>query len=120
MSILPEPSPLKPQSSVQHLKTRLDWGEPALTILDIRDRRAFHAKHILGALSMPLDELVNQALDSVESTRDIYVYGETDEQTADAAARLRTAGFHNVAELKGGLAAWQAFKYPVEGHSTTA
>lgn len=120
MNILPEPSPLKPQSSVQHLKTRLDWGEPALTILDIRDRRAFSARHILGALSMPLDELVSQALDSLESTRDIYLYGETDEQSAVAAAQLRTAGFHNVAELKGGLAAWQAFKYPVEGHSTTS
>jgi len=120
MNILPEPSPLKPQSSVQHLKTRLDWGEPALTILDIRDRGAFHAQHILGALSIPLEGLVNQALDCLEPTRDIYVYGETDEQTTEAAVQLRAAGFHNVAELKGGLAAWQAFKYPVEGHSTTA
>jgi len=119
MNILPDPSPLTPQASVQHLKTRLDWGEPALTILDVRDRGLFHANHILGAISMPVEELVDQALNSLESTRDIYVYGETDEQTADAASRLRTAGFHSVAELKGGLAAWQAFKYPVEGHATT-
>ncbi len=119
MNILPEPSPLKPQSSAQHLKTRLDWGEPALTILDVRDRSLFNAEHILGAISMRVGSLVNQALESLDPYRDIYVYGETDEQTADAAAQLRTAGFYNVAELKGGLAAWQAFKYPVEGHSTT-
>lgn len=119
MNILPDPSPLTPQSSVQHLKTRLDWGEPALTILDVRDRNLFHANHILGAISMPVKEVVAQALDSLESTRDIYVYGETDEQTAEAANQLRISGFHNVAELKGGLAAWQAFKYPVEGHATT-
>lgn len=120
MNILPDRSPLKPQSSVQHLKTRLDWGEPALTILDVRDRSLFNANHILGAISMPAAELVHQAADSLESTRDIYVYGETDEQSADAAVQLRAAGFHNVAELKGGLAAWQAFKYPIEGYATTA
>lgn len=120
MNILPDPSPLKPQSSVQHLKTRLDWGEPALTILDVRDRSLFNEKHILGAVSTRMEELVKQALDSLDTNRDIYVYGETDEQTADAAAQLRGAGFHNVAELKGGLAAWQAFKYPVEGCSTRA
>ncbi|HEY9846127.1 MAG TPA: rhodanese-like domain-containing protein [Candidatus Caenarcaniphilales bacterium] len=119
MNILPDPSPLKPQAGVQHLKTRLDWGEPALTILDVRERDLFNAKHILGAISMPLKELVAQASDSLEPTRDLYVYGETDEQSAEAAAQLRDAGFHNVAELRGGLPAWQAFNYPVEGYETT-
>ena len=114
MSILPTPSPLRPQSSVQHLKIRLDWGKPALTIIDVRDRSLFNAQHILGAISMPITNLVKQALASLEAARDIYIYGETDEQSAEAASYLREAGFSHVAELRGGVAAWQALGFPVE------
>lgn len=114
MSILPHPSSLKSHSSVQHLKIRLDWGEPALTIVDIRDRPQFNSRHITGAVSMPMGRLIPQALASLELSRDLYVYGETDEESTVAAAQLREAGFQNVAVLRGGLAAWDAFKFPVE------
>ncbi len=118
MGILPDQSPLRAQASAQHLMTRLDWGEPALTILDVRDRSLFNTKHILGAISLPVDQLVNRALDSLELTRDVYIYGETDEESAEAASRLRQVSFQNVAELKGGLAAWEALGGPVEGNAT--
>lgn len=100
------------------LKNRLDWGEPALTIVDVRDRNAFNASHIMGAIVMPMNELVTTARASLELIRDIYVYGETDEQTAEAASKLRDAGYQCIAELTGGLAAWNMAKYPIEGVST--
>jgi rhodanese-related sulfurtransferase len=110
-----KPPALTPQATVQELKTRLDWGEPALTIIDVRDRAAFNERHIQGAVSIPLPVLVEGVSYSLEQERDIYVYGDSDEMTATAAGQLRAAGFKNVAELSGGLAAWQAAKYPVEG-----
>ncbi len=116
-SIIPIPAPLKSQSLVNDLKERLDWGEPALTIIDIRDRSAFNISHISGAISLPMNELVARALINLELTRDLYVYGSTDEQAADAAAQLRTAGYQNVSQLRGGLAAWKANGYPIEGNS---
>ncbi len=116
-SIIPIPAPLKAQSLVNDLKERLDWGEPALTIIDIRDRGAFNISHISGAISLPMNELVNRALINLELTRDLYVYGSTDEQAAEAAAQLRTAGYQNVSQLRGGLAAWKANGYPIEGNS---
>ncbi len=116
-SIIPIPAPLKSQSRVNDLKERLDWGEPALTIIDVRDRDAFNISHISGAISLPMNELVNRALINLELTRDLYVYASTDEQAADAAAQLRTAGYQNVSELRGGLAAWKANGYPIEGNS---
>lgn len=64
---------------------------------------------------MPLNELVARARASLELIRDIYVYGETEEQTAEAASRLRAAGYQHVAELVGGLAAWNRANYPIEG-----
>jgi rhodanese-related sulfurtransferase len=105
------------RSNVESLKNRLDWGEPALTIVDVRDRNAFNMSHIMGAVAMPMQELVTLAQASLESIRDIYVYGETEEQTAEAASNLRAAGYRNIAELVGGLVAWKRAKYPIDGFS---
>lgn len=114
LGIIPSPPPLTAQSRVFDLKTRLDWGDPALTIIDARDRSEFNFRHILGAISLPMAELVERAQSCLESSRDIYIYGETDDETAQAATKLRNAGFQNVSELRGGVAAWRAVDYPVE------
>jgi rhodanese-related sulfurtransferase len=109
------PEAIQDRSDVYALKNRLDWGEPALTIVDVRDRDAFNVSRIRGAIAMPIDELVTRARASLEPIRDIYVYGETEEQTVEAAAKLRDVGYQHVAELVGGLTAWKAAKYPFEG-----
>jgi rhodanese-related sulfurtransferase len=109
------PEAIQNQSRVESLKNRLDWGEPALTIVDVRDRTAFNMSHIMGAIAMPMQDLVTQARASLEFIRDIYVYGETEEQTAEAASQLREAGYQHVAELVGGLTAWKRAKYPIDG-----
>lgn len=109
------PSQQMPQSSAQALKQRLEGGEPAFTILDVRDRITFNASRIMGAMSMPIDELVEKTTGSISPKREIYVYGEDDAQSADAATRLRQAGFNSVSELRGGLAGWKAIGGPTEG-----
>ncbi|HHP7230068.1 MAG TPA: rhodanese-like domain-containing protein [Xenococcaceae cyanobacterium] len=113
----PVPGNLQTQSRVNDLKKRLDWGEPALTIIDVRERDAFNTSHISGAVSLPMNELVARALANFELTRDIYIYSFNDEQTAAAATELRNAGYQNISELRGGLAAWKATGYPIEGNS---
>lgn len=114
LRMIPVPPKLQSRSRVYDLKSRLDWGEPALTIIDARDRTEFNQGHVLGAISIPMQELVNRALTSLELDRDIYVYGDTDDETAIAATHLRDAGYFNVSELRGGVAAWKAVGYPVE------
>lgn len=104
-----------PQSSAQALKARLEWGEPAFTLIDVRDRAAFNASRIMGAIPYPVDALPDQPTPALESNREIYVYGENDEQSAQAAAKMRESGFVAVSELKGGLAAWKAVGGPTEG-----
>lgn len=108
-------TPVRPRSRTIDLKSRLDWGEPALTIIDIRDRASFNHSHIMGAISMPLAELVKRAQGCLESNRDIYVYGDMDEEAAVAATALRQAGFESVSELIGGLPAWKASRFEIEG-----
>jgi rhodanese-related sulfurtransferase len=115
--LIPIPEPLKAKSRVYDLKERLDWGEPALTIIDVRDRGAFNTSRIMGAVSLPMSQLVSGALNNLELDRDIYVYGRNEEETAAAAAQLSAAGYKNVAELLGGLPAWKAAGFPIEGNS---
>ena len=118
--LFPRPASFKEKSRVYDLKSRLDWGEPALTIIDVRDRDSFNEGHIMGAISFPSAELVARTQASLERSRDIYLYSDTDEETADAAARLREAGFERISEVTGGLGAWKAAEYPVETTSTAA
>jgi rhodanese-related sulfurtransferase len=83
--------------------------------LDVRDRSTYNQGHIMGAMPMPIDELTDRAEISLQKSRDIYVYGTDEGQTAQAAQRLRAAGFVHVSELKGGLGAWKAIGGPTEG-----
>ena len=105
---------MRPESRVYDLKARLDWGEPALTIVDIRDRASFGESHVMGAISMPIEQLIGSAVQTLEFDRDLYVYGNTDEEAAMAAQHLREAGFQYVSVLRGGVAAWKAVGFPVE------
>jgi rhodanese-related sulfurtransferase len=114
-NVTPTPAGFKPESSAYDLKARLEWGEPALTIVDIRDREAFNMGHITGAVPMPSDTLLDTAQNSLAFERDIYIYGESDAQALEAANALRGAGFTNVAIIKGGLAAWKEVAGPTDG-----
>jgi rhodanese-related sulfurtransferase len=113
--IIPPQPPIESQSDPHVLKSRLEWGEPAFTILDVRDRNTFNEGHIMGAMPMPIDELVERAVSSLAKSRDIYLYGANEEETAQAAQQLRSNGFEHVSQLKGGLGAWKAIGGPTEG-----
>lgn len=118
--LFPKPAPLRDISRVYDLKERLDWGEPALTIIDVRRREAFNERHVMGAISIPLEELVGRAQESLELDRDLYVYADSDEQSAQAIETLKQAGFERVSLLRGGVAAWKAAGFPVEMTPPTA
>lgn len=114
--VLPTPPQQQlPVSSAQALKKRLDWGEPALTILDARDNEAYLQERILGAMSVGSDELQSRFMDSLAKNRDIYVYGDNDTQAELVADKFRTEGFINVAQLQGGIAGWKAISGSTEG-----
>lgn len=118
-NITPTPPSLKPESPAYDLKTRLEWGEPALTIIDVRDRAAFNQSRITGAVSVPLEQFLEFAQANLEPKRDIYIYGESDEQSLQAAQLLRSAGFSSVAQIMGGLTAWCEVGGSTEGVQET-
>lgn len=117
-NVTPTPPGFHSQATAYELKSRLQWGEPGLTIVDVRDHDAFNEARILGAVSMPMQFLRGFAEMSLFHNRDIYVYGANDEETTSAANMLREMGFARVAELKGGIDAWREISAPMEGNAT--
>ncbi|BAY25950.1 rhodanese domain-containing protein [Calothrix sp. NIES-2100] len=97
------------------LKLRLEWGHPALTIIDVRDRHTYNQGHISGAIPIPLNELAPRAKSSLHKERHIYVYGADDQQSASATQTLKSAGFSEVSSILGGLAGWKAAGGATEG-----
>lgn len=113
-NLVPPQPPVDPKTSANTLKARLEWGEPAFTIIDVRDRQTYNNGHIMGAMPMEMDGLADSAA-SLAKTRDIYVYGATDEESSQAAQTLKAAGYENVSQLMGGLPGWKAIGGPTEG-----
>ncbi len=103
---------------IAQLKARLEWGEPALTILDMRDRSEFDKCHIRGAMNVTKQNL-EAVLTSLAPDRHIYIYAAQSEEAVAAADRLREAGFTNVAELTGGIPAWLEIGGAVVGSATS-
>jgi rhodanese-related sulfurtransferase len=102
-------------ADVHDLKSRLEWGQPAFTIIDVRDRHTYNRSRITGAIQIPLDELAQRAKIALHKERHIYVYGDNDQQTTQAAQILQQAGFTNAVEIKGGLTAWKTVGGAIEG-----
>jgi len=113
----PTPSQFERVASAEDVKARLDWGEPAFTIIDVRDRKSFNDERITGAIFVPPQEVVNQVSQMLETNRDIYIYGSSHEDTINAASQLDQAGFQRVSVLAGGIEAWKAVNGEVEGRN---
>jgi rhodanese-related sulfurtransferase len=113
--VTPVPTDLDAVASPSDLKARLEWGEPALSILDVRDRPAFNYERITGSVLIPIEDLVDQAQSAFEPNRDLYVYSDSDAQTVEAVTQLYSAGFKQVSAIKGGLPAWKAISGQTEG-----
>ncbi len=86
------------------LARRLARGEVP-DIIDVREPYEWQIARIPGARLIPLGTL-NQALSSLDPSRDILVYCHHGIRSAHAAEQLRAAGFTRVSNLAGGIERW--------------
>jgi rhodanese-related sulfurtransferase len=94
--------------------THLINREEAL-VVDVREPNEFGAGHVLGAKNLPLARLDVAGADLAKRKgRPVIVYCDGGERSAKALAALKKQGFTRVANLSGGIAAWQQAGLPVE------
>ena len=87
-------------------------GDAPLAI-DVRAPREREQKNIAGSIAAPLSRLAEK-LGTLPRERSLLVYCAGGYPTSIAASKLQRAGFHSVAEIAGGIAAWESAKLPVE------
>ncbi len=100
--------------SMTDLETRVTNGDPALVLLDVREKDAYEEGHIPGAKHLPRGQLelrVNGELP--DPTRRILVVCELGLISTLAAATLRELGFIHATALDGGMKAWREGKLPL-------
>lgn len=92
-----------------------------LVLVDTRSADAFALAHLPGAIGLPhatIDETTTAGFDR-RALYVTYCWGPACNASTRGAANLAALGFE-VKELIGGLSAWQAEGFPVEGSSPTS
>ncbi len=91
-------------------------------VIDVRGPEEFTGSlgHVPGARNLPVGELQNRLpeLDALKEQPVILVC-RTDKRSANAAALLRDAGFHDVRVLRGGMEQWIKNGLPVARRDAT-
>jgi glyoxylase-like metal-dependent hydrolase (beta-lactamase superfamily II) len=112
--MLNEAAATVPFMSLSELRDRLDAPGSPLRVLDVRERDAYEAGHVPGAVSLPRGQLelrVNEALP--DPTVRIVVCCEFGRISTLAASTLHTMGFQRAVALDDGLQAWREAGYPL-------
>jgi phage shock protein E len=84
-------------------------------VLDVRSQEEWDQFHIAGSTLIPLDQLQNR-LDELPKDKDIVVVCLSGHRSENGTSILLEAGFTRIFCLSGGLQAWTAANYPVEGN----
>jgi hydroxyacylglutathione hydrolase len=85
---------------------RLESSPPPL-VVDVRTPREHASGSIPGSVNIPLNHLLER-LRELPAERPILVYCAGGYRSSIAASLLKRAGFSDVADLAGGMAAWDA------------
>ena len=94
-----------PQITVEQLKQKLDNKED-IFVLDVREPHEFQIVN-LGAPLIPVGEIERRISELAEHKNDeIVVHCKVGGRSQKAALALKAAGFTNVSNLTGGIAAW--------------
>jgi rhodanese-related sulfurtransferase len=113
--LLSEAAAKVPFMSMAELNERLSPNRRDIVVLDVREKDAFEAGHVPGAMHLPRGQLelrVDTALP--DPTVRILTYCEFGKISTLAAATLRELGYTRAVALDGGIKAWREAGYPLE------
>jgi hydroxyacylglutathione hydrolase len=108
----PDQVALTESLNAQFAAELLSSDRPPL-IIDVRTPREREQKHIAGSVGVPLNHLMENT-ETLPKDRPLLVYCAGGYRSSIAASLLQNKGFEGVAEIAGGITAWEAAKLPVQ------
>ena len=113
--VLAEARATVPFMSMDELCRRVAERRNDFVVLDVREREAYAAGHVPGAVHVPRGQLelrVNEALP--DPSVEILTVCEYGKISTLAAMTLRELGFSRATALDGGMATWREGGHPTE------
>ncbi len=106
--LLAEATAAAPFISMDEPASRVGKGDPGLTLLDLREKDAYQAGHVPGALRLPRGQLEPPVNDELPyPTARILTCCKSGKVSTLAARTLSTLGFRRAGALDGGMKAWR-------------
>ena len=99
------------ETTPQELQQRIAAGE-RLLLLDVRELAEYRQGHVRGSTLIPLDQLALR-LEELPRDRPVVAICRSGNRSSVATGMLRRAGFE-VANLRGGMLAWERQQLPLE------
>lgn len=94
------------------ISSRLAAAEGVPLVLDVRSPAEWEAKRIVGSRNLPLSRL-SQRIKDLPADQEIVVLCAGGYRSSIAASLLWREGLKKVAEITGGMAAWEAAQLPM-------
>jgi len=82
-------------------------ANPAVTIIDVRAAREYEAGHIPGAVHIPIASSFHEGIAGLDRDQPYLVYCAAGGRGSQALRAMGEAGFTEVYNLGGGIAAWE-------------
>jgi thioredoxin len=108
------------QSSLSADEFEKSITKDSVQILDVRTPGEYASGHIKNTLLANWNDAkeFERRISFIDKSKPVYVYCLAGGRSAAAAAKMRSMGYKNVYELKGGINAWKAANKNLEGAST--
>ena len=92
---------------------------PSATILDVRTHEEFANGHLPNAINIDWNgNDFEQQIASLDKSKPVFVYCLSGGRSSSAAKKMRSEGFEEVYELKGGIMKWRAANLPESSDKT--
>jgi thioredoxin 1 len=92
---------------------------PESPIIDVRTPEEYTESHIANSKNINWNGIDFEAqINLLDKSKPVFVYCQGGGRSSEAATKLRTIGFKDVYELKGGLSNWEKAKLPLTTNTT--
>jgi rhodanese-related sulfurtransferase len=106
---------ISPIKQVTHQQATLLLNRENAILVDVRAKDDFKKGHIIDSRHLPLSQIKNKELASLEKEKDspIIVVCNTGMTSSQACQMLHKAGFSNIHNLQGGISKWSEANLPL-------